>query len=205
MALIKCSECDSEISENAVSCPKCGNPIKPDNTIRNQPIKKPFRWQIVFFSISLGFLLLMTSLYLIDKIAEANRLRKYQVEQAAYVPTEHSVEIVHGSIIVQSYAYKFYEFSIRPSAYNHRIIGRFSASGGTGDDIRVLVMTKDDFTNFKNGHKSNCFYDSGKTTVANFDVSLPSTDQKYVLVFDNTFSVVTNKEINTDINYICTY
>ncbi|HNF12897.1 MAG TPA: hypothetical protein PK453_04455 [Leptospiraceae bacterium] len=28
MALVRCKECESEISENAVSCPKCGNPIK---------------------------------------------------------------------------------------------------------------------------------------------------------------------------------
>ena len=29
MALIKCTECGKEISENAASCPHCGNPIKP--------------------------------------------------------------------------------------------------------------------------------------------------------------------------------
>ncbi len=29
MALIKCTECGKEISENATSCPHCGNPIKP--------------------------------------------------------------------------------------------------------------------------------------------------------------------------------
>ena len=28
MALIKCSECLKEISENAKTCPHCGNPIK---------------------------------------------------------------------------------------------------------------------------------------------------------------------------------
>ena len=27
MALIKCSDCNNEVSENAPSCPKCGNPI----------------------------------------------------------------------------------------------------------------------------------------------------------------------------------
>lgn len=28
MALIKCTECGKEVSENAMSCPNCGNPIK---------------------------------------------------------------------------------------------------------------------------------------------------------------------------------
>jgi peptide subunit release factor 1 (eRF1) len=27
MALIKCDECSEEVSEKAVACPKCGNPI----------------------------------------------------------------------------------------------------------------------------------------------------------------------------------
>ena len=27
MALIKCGECGNEVSSNAISCPKCGNPI----------------------------------------------------------------------------------------------------------------------------------------------------------------------------------
>ena len=28
MALVKCTECGKEVSENAMSCPNCGNPIK---------------------------------------------------------------------------------------------------------------------------------------------------------------------------------
>lgn len=31
MALINCIECGKEVSENAVSCPNCGNPIKSKN------------------------------------------------------------------------------------------------------------------------------------------------------------------------------
>ena len=34
MALINCSECNAEVSDNAQSCPKCGNPI-------NQPKSEP--------------------------------------------------------------------------------------------------------------------------------------------------------------------
>ena len=31
MSLIKCSECNSEVSDKAVSCPKCGAPILNDS------------------------------------------------------------------------------------------------------------------------------------------------------------------------------
>jgi len=29
MALIKCKECEKEISSDAVNCPSCGAPVKP--------------------------------------------------------------------------------------------------------------------------------------------------------------------------------
>ena len=38
MALIECSECGQMVSENAKSCPKCGNPIKSKNSFN---LKKP--------------------------------------------------------------------------------------------------------------------------------------------------------------------
>ncbi len=34
MALIKCGECGSDVSSNAASCPKCGNPIASAAQVR---------------------------------------------------------------------------------------------------------------------------------------------------------------------------
>ncbi len=34
MALIKCQECDKEISDQAEACPGCGHPIKP---VKSEP------------------------------------------------------------------------------------------------------------------------------------------------------------------------
>ncbi|MDP2684985.1 MAG: hypothetical protein Q8P20_08190 [bacterium] len=38
MVLIKCSECESDISDKAQSCPKCGNPLKDkkDNDVSDK-------------------------------------------------------------------------------------------------------------------------------------------------------------------------
>lgn len=36
MALINCSECGKEVSNKAVSCPNCGNPIRIDKIIKIQ-------------------------------------------------------------------------------------------------------------------------------------------------------------------------
>lgn len=34
MALIKCSECESEVSDKAAFCPKCGNPINVNKSVK---------------------------------------------------------------------------------------------------------------------------------------------------------------------------
>lgn len=42
MALIECPECGKQISENADSCPNCGNPMK----IRSRQEHKPQRVEV---------------------------------------------------------------------------------------------------------------------------------------------------------------
>ena len=83
MSLIKCSECGKEISDHAVACPSCGNPIH--NQVApiansNEPVeieltskrwKKKFIWSIIFFligwmaisqSVVIGILLMILGL-----------------------------------------------------------------------------------------------------------------------------------------------
>lgn len=47
MALIKCPECEAEISDKAVVCPRCGNPMKPmaDLTILTRTLWRGFEWK----------------------------------------------------------------------------------------------------------------------------------------------------------------
>lgn len=42
MALIKCPECEKEISDKAVSCPNCGYPMKPqkDKIVQKTVVKR---------------------------------------------------------------------------------------------------------------------------------------------------------------------
>ncbi|MCH7905614.1 MAG: zinc-ribbon domain-containing protein [Armatimonadetes bacterium] len=53
MALIKCKECGREVSDNAASCPHCGNPIK---TPRPQ-LSKPNSFQSCLGCIGFAVLL----------------------------------------------------------------------------------------------------------------------------------------------------
>jgi uncharacterized membrane protein YvbJ len=64
MALIKCSECQSDVSENAQTCPHCGNPLKnPPQKVEivevertSKKWKKKSLWGLAF--IIVGLLLL---------------------------------------------------------------------------------------------------------------------------------------------------
>jgi hypothetical protein len=72
--------------------------------------------------------------------------------------------------------------------------GTFRAYGGSGNDIRVLVLDDMNFQNFWNGHKATALYDSGVLTTA--DIKIPVAESgTYHLVLDNTFSMFTDKAV----------
>lgn len=73
--------------------------------------------------------------------------------------------------------------------------GTFHAEGGMGNDIRVLAMRMIDYENYKNGHPYKAIYDSGKLTAAEFKFAIPDNGE-YVIVFDNTFSLMTPKAVD---------
>ena len=45
MALIKCPECGTEVSDKAEKCPKCAYPIKPENKI--SPVKNDSKPEVI--------------------------------------------------------------------------------------------------------------------------------------------------------------
>ncbi len=100
------------------------------------------------------------------------------------------------------------EFVVRAGQYRYftvevsegellRIAGKFRASGGSGNDIQVLAMDEENFENWKNGHRAKCYFDSDKATVGTINLTLGVN--KYYLVFSNTYSLISPKEIASNI------
>lgn len=71
---------------------------------------------------------------------------------------------------------------------------RFRAYGGTGNDIRMLVLDETNYLNFVNGHRATPLLDSGVLTTQTFKVPVHTTGKHYV-VFDNMFSMFTPKTV----------
>lgn len=65
MPLIKCPECQSEISDQAPSCPKCGFPLGRANTQNVQTVQLTTKkWKIMKL-VSAGFLLIGAILFIL--------------------------------------------------------------------------------------------------------------------------------------------
>jgi hypothetical protein len=118
-------------------------------------------------------------------------------------PTTHTVNLVNGLVTINANYYEYYTFTIPSGASNIQVSGSFTASGGSGNDIKVLILDQSDFTNWQNGHSAQTYYQSGQETTGTISATLP-TSGTYVLVYDNTFSLISQKNVNTeaDVSYV---
>jgi hypothetical protein len=103
--------------------------------------------------------------------------------------------IVNTAFTVKAGDAKYWTFQVGSDRAN--VVGRFRAEGGSGNDIKCLILDADSFENWRNGHKVRTYYNSEKITVANINVNLPQGE--YVLVFDNTFSGLSNKAVTANV------
>lgn len=116
--------------------------------------------------------------------------------------TPVSINIVNGEISVSAGQYEDYQITVPAGANSAQLSGSFTASGGSGNDIIVLVMDQTDFVNWQNGHQASTLYNSGQLTTASISASL-SESGTYYLVYSNSFSTFSSKSVNTsaDLTY----
>jgi hypothetical protein len=111
----------------------------------------------------------------------------------------HSANIVNGLITVQAGKYNYYWFTLPAGSTSTSVTGSFTASGGSGNDVEVFVMDQTNFVNWQNGHQASAYYDSGQLTTGTISATLPSSGT-YDLVYSNTFSTFSSKNVQTTVN-----
>ncbi len=106
--------------------------------------------------------------------------------------------VVDGVIMIEAGKYVNDQISVPSQA---SVSGNFTASGGAGNDIRVLILDETSYINWANGHNVSTYYDSGQITTGKIDLRLP--EGKYYLVYSNMFSIASAKNVKTkvDITY----
>ena len=77
---------------------------------------------------------------------------------------------------------------------NAHLVGTFSASGGAGNDIVVLVGDPINLQNALNGHPAEVLYRSPQLSAGSIDVPLPAPGP-YAIAFTNAFSLVSGKVV----------
>lgn len=95
--------------------------------------------------------------------------------------------------------YRYTRFEVPQNAGAVRVEGTFSASGGAGNDVETYIFSNDDFVNWQNRHPVRTFYNSGRVTQGTLEVTLPPMRGTYYLVFNNNFSLLSAKTVQTSI------
>lgn len=114
---------------------------------------------------------------------------------------KHSVKVGRDVLALPARQLHQVPFEVDPAWRNVQLVGRFTAQGGWGNDVEVLVTDEDGVVNYQNGHKYRNWYASGKVTADTLSVPLPAG--KFVLIISNTFSLLSQKSVqmNFRLNY----
>jgi hypothetical protein len=200
-----CPKCNSEQPDNAKFCSQCAAPlVSTEQAVVKSKIPT---WLAVVLVLALAFI----GIAVWNMMQENDRLRANlrktasvsAAEHPQYQPTTHSVPLTNGAATVNATAYTWYKFDVPENVSDVLVNGHVTASGGTGNDIVCYILDEDGFTNFKNGHPTSTYYNSGKVTTAKIQVRNLSPGTYYIML-DNRFSLLTPKavEIQATLTYV---
>ena len=101
------------------------------------------------------------------------------------VPHERSVTVASGTYSVSAGSIQSISFTVPSGASNAKLKLHFTAKGGSGNDIVVKVESGE----------GGIIYNSGQISSSYTTVTLlyPGT---YRIILDNTFSVISSKQVN---------
>jgi hypothetical protein len=185
-----CSNCGEKLNLGNKFCPKCGVPVssKPGEIISEKTKTKSKKRNTAIF-VLICLIAVIFAAIILDQL----RRPKSPLISA---PTPKPVEQTLADGIISVPAGKHYRYSFTLSK-NAVLTGDYRAFGGSRNDIQVLLMDEDAYVNWINGHRVRVLFNSGQVTVGKIELSL--TPAKYCLVFNNGFSVVSSKNVETHI------
>jgi hypothetical protein len=124
----------------------------------------------------------------------------------ATVPVASAQQQTESSVVQSTFqveAAKANSIQFKLSAYyrDGRVAGNALAKGGSGNDIRVLILTEQQFQVWTRSTHPQALYDSGQrqSVVLSVPLNDPGT---YYVVFDNRFSARSAKNIQADIRFV---
>jgi hypothetical protein len=178
-----CPSCGKQVQEGTSFCPFCGKPLA--NTVSSpspqppQPTYQPTppptapaapylrnKTSHVARNVAIVIAVLLVLAVAIIAAIELQTLPNSSSSNGNGNGnlTPVTVNIVNGLITVNAGAYEDYTFTVPSGASNIQVSGSFTASGGSGNDIKVYIFDQTDYINWENGHSASAYYQSGQTT-----------------------------------------
>lgn len=209
-----CSKCGNQVPDESLFCLRCGNELGKNTG----EVSKPSSGGALIAGLSIGAIALILLVALIVGIGIAyynNESKKHVTETSQPQPAiqaqnpiatqvdpvrppERIAErttIVDKTFPVSAQQYVYYTIPL--SGPSTHVTGHFTAQGGA-NDIEVLILDADGFTNFSNKHSAQTYYNSGGyVTTGSIDLHLATGT--YYVVFNNSRSILTNKVVTAKI------
>jgi len=114
------------------------------------------------------------------------------------VKQQRTTTINNPALHINALSFTYFKLDVPSGATSVNLHGNFTASGGLTNDVEVFVLSADDYVNWQNRHAAKTFYNSGKVTVGTLNVNLPADAGTYYLVFNNRFSLLTQRTVLVD-------
>jgi|HubBroStandDraft_6_1064221.scaffolds.fasta_scaffold41350_5 hypothetical protein len=220
-----CPKCLSEQPDTSQFCSQCAEPLTEHGKTVARSKTNTWVWFVLGGVACILFMVVQQNLQHAERQRQALQhamAQQPRVEQVQHVerveqtqtfippprplpppiPQPHVVAIANGAAVVAAASYSWYTFTIPFDAQTISINGRYTATGGRGNDIICYILNDDGFVNFKNGHAAQAYFNSGKMTQGPITAAnLPAGT--YYLVLDNRYSLITPKavEINATLSY----
>jgi len=141
---------------------------------------------------------LLLSVFAVAVIIAAGLLAVFLMQKEIHLLSTPIVqEIVNGGVTVNATSYAYYNFTVPSGASTIMVDGNFMVSDGS---IKVYIVNDVNFTSWQNGQNPSTYYNSGELTAGNFTVTLHSGGT-YYLVYDNTFSLNSQKNVDAQVFY----
>jgi len=203
-SVLFCPKCGTETPDDSQFCRKCGQGLAVVATSTGtraavataRPETKPRKLVRTPFAIA-GVLFLLLIIYGYNASQRANPNPAVNPIDRI-VKQQRTTTVSNPALGVNPLSFSYFKLDVPTGATSVLLHGNFTASGGMGNDIEVFVLPESDFVNWQNGHSAKTFYNSGKITVGSLNVNLPADVGTYYLVFNNKFSLLTQKTVRVD-------
>lgn len=195
-----CQKCGTELPEDAAFCLKCGD---------RRQVDKKSDWQLRAVGILILVVIAVAAIIAVKKKEDqrkiaayfADKARQFAASPSSPAPTPYwttgSSKITRQAIALAPGHYWYEMIDVNGHWRNARLVGKFTAQGGGGNDVEAFVTDDDGLANFRNRHGFKQWYYSGRVTVDTIDAAIPLG--RCYLVFSNTFSTFAHKSVTFDL------